>query len=81
MVDGKAKAYATESVKKAGRVEDIFEGKTILLEYQKDIDAVRMFEKKSDPSGPSGEDLERINPFGAFWFSWAAVHPQTELYK
>ncbi len=34
-------------------------------------------------AGASGgkKKLERINPFAAFWFSWAAAHPDTELYK
>lgn len=75
LVDGKAKAYHTAAVKRSGRVEDQFAGRTIVAEYQADIDAVRLFERKSDGS------LERINPFAAFWFSWAAAHPETELYK
>lgn len=75
MVNNKAKAYWTESIKKVGAVEDRFEGKTIIIRYDKDIDAVRIFEKKPDGT------LERINPFGAFWFSWVAAHPDTELFK
>lgn len=74
VINGKAKAYWPPAVKKAGRIEDNFHGKTIVAEYQKEIDAVRLFEKKSDGT------LERINPFGSFWFSWAAVHPDTELF-
>lgn len=75
VVSGKAKAYWPPAVKKAGKVEDVFQGKTIVAQYEKDIDAVRLFEKKSD-----GE-LVRINPFGSFWFSWVAAHPDTELFK
>jgi len=75
VVNGKAKAYWPPAVKKAGRVEDMFQGKTIVAQYEKDIDAVRLFEKKND-----GE-LIRINPFGSFWFSWVAAHPDTELLK
>lgn len=75
VVNGKAKAYWPPTVKKAGKIEDKFEGKTIVAEYEKDIDAVRIFEKKSDGT------LERINPFSAFWFSWVAAHPDTELLK
>lgn len=75
VVNGKAKAYWPEAVKKMGKVEDIFGGKIIMVKYEKDIDAIRLFEKKSD------EVLERINPFGAFWFSWVAAHPDTELLK
>jgi len=75
VISGKAKAYWPEAVKKLGVVEDRFENKTIVAQYEKDIDAVRLFEKKSDGT------LERINPFGSFWFSWVAAHPDTELFK
>ncbi len=75
VINDKAKAYWPPAIKKTGRIEDAFEGKTIVVEYQKDIDAVRLFEKKSDGT------LVRINPFGSFWFSWVAAHPDTELYK
>lgn len=75
VVNGKAKAYWPAAVKKVGTVEDKFEGKIIVAKYEEDIDAVRLFEKKSDGT------LERINPFGTFWFSWVAAHPDTELYK
>jgi len=75
VVNGKAKAYWPPAVKKRGMVEDVFQGKTIVAQYEKDIDAVRLFEKKSDGT------FERINPFGSFWFSWVAAHPDTELLK
>ena len=75
VVNGKAKAYWPEAVKKAGEVSDRFEGKDIIARYEKDIDAVRLFEKKADGT------VERINQFGAFWFSWAATHPDTEVLK
>ncbi|MBI1888567.1 MAG: DUF3179 domain-containing protein, partial [Candidatus Spechtbacteria bacterium] len=73
VVNGQAKAYWPPAIKKAERVEDIFQEKTIIAEYEKEIDAVRLFEKKNE-----GE-LVRINPFGSFWFSWVAAHPDTEL--
>lgn len=75
VVNGKAKAYWPAAVKKVGSVEDSFQGKTIIAEYEKDIDAIRLYEKRVDGT------RERINPFGAFWFSWAAAHQDTELYK
>ncbi|MBI2033865.1 MAG: DUF3179 domain-containing protein [Candidatus Liptonbacteria bacterium] len=75
VLDGKAKAYFPPSIKKMGEIIDSFAGKTIVARYEKDIDAVRLFEKKNNGA------LERINPFAAFWFSWVAVHPETELYK
>jgi len=75
VVNGKAKAYNTESVKIKGEVEDQFEGKTFVLQLEKELDVVRMFEKKSDGT------LERINPVSSFWFSWSAAYPETDLYK
>lgn len=75
VINGKAKAYFPPAIKQNGQVEDHFAGKVIAAKYEEDIDAVRLFEKLPDGS------LERINPFAAFWFSWAAAHPDTELYK
>lgn len=75
LVNNKAKAYWPEAIKKVGSIEDRFGEKIIVAKYEKDTDVVRLFEKKSDGT------FERINPFGAFWFSWVAAHPDTELYK
>ncbi len=75
VINGKAKAYFPPAIKAKGEVTDTFAGKTIVARYERDIDAVRLFEKKADST------LERINPFSSFWFSWVAAHPDTELYK
>ena len=75
VVNGKAKAYVPEAVKKVGEAIDQFEGKIIVARYEKEIDAVRLFEKKVDGM------VERVNPFGAFWFSWVAAHPETGLFR
>ncbi len=74
VIDGKAKAYYPEAIKKIGTLEDSFAGHTIVAEYDRQLDVVRLFEKQNG-------ELTRINPFGAFWFSWAAAHPDTELFK
>ncbi|MBI2355875.1 MAG: DUF3179 domain-containing protein [Candidatus Doudnabacteria bacterium] len=75
VVDGKAKAYFPPAVKAKGRIEDQFANQTIVAVYEKDLDVVRLFEKRPDGS------LQRLNPFAAFWFSWVSAHPGTELYK
>ena len=75
VINGEAKAYHVEVVKEKGEVEDVFEGTTIILRHDKALDAVKMFKVLEN-----GIE-ERINPFSSFWFSWAAAHPQTELYK
>lgn len=74
VVGEKAKAYSVDSVKKQGVVEDTFENIDIVLRHDKTLDVVRVFKKL-----PDGTE-ERINPFSAFWFSWSAAHPNTELY-
>ena len=81
VVNGKAKAYWPPAVKKRGMVEDVFQGKTIVAEYEKDIDAVRLFSAEGGSASGGERKLVRINPFGSFWFSWVAAHPDTELLK
>lgn len=69
-VDGKFKAYHSEALK-AGKTSDSFNGQTILID-KKPEGEVRMF--RGDRNTPQ--------PYiGGFWFSWLAVHPDTELFK
>lgn len=75
VINGKAKAYFVDAIKAKGEIEDQFQGVTLLLRHEKDLDVVRVFKKM-----PDGK-LERFNPFSSFWFSWSAAHPGTELYK
>jgi len=75
VINEKSKAYLAEAVKEKGEVKDIFEDTTIILRHIKDLDIVRIWKLL-----PNGQE-ERINPFSAFWFSWAAAHPETEIYK
>ena len=85
VVDGKAKAYFPPAIKQKGEITDQFAGKIIVARYEQELDAVRLYEKRgpSTALGGSGQkdELVRINPFSSFWFSWAAAHPGTELYK
>lgn len=75
VVNGKAKAYSTEAIKERGTVEDVFEGTALVLRHEKELDVVRMYRKL-----PDGTE-ERVNPISGFWFSWAATHPDTELFQ
>jgi hypothetical protein len=74
LVNERAKAYSTGAVKEKGEVTDVFEGTTFVLRHDKDLDVIRMFKRLSDGTE------ERVNPISGFWFSWAAAHPDTELY-
>lgn len=75
VVGERAKAYPTRIVKERGEVLDVFEGTTFVLRHDKELDVARMFKKLDN-----GE-LEQINPFSAFWFSWAAAHPDTKVFQ
>ncbi|MFQ5753684.1 MAG: DUF3179 domain-containing protein [bacterium] len=75
VINGKAKAYWPPAIKKQSEITDEFQDKIIIARYEQDLDVVRLFEKKSDGT------LERVIPFGTFWFSWIAAHPDTELLK
>ena len=56
-------------------MEDTFAGKNLVLRYNSELDVTQIFEKLAN-----GKE-ERVNPFSAFWFSWTAAHPDTEVYK
>lgn len=69
-IDGKFKAYHSSALK-AGETQDTFNGQKIFI--QKSAEGiVRMFK---------GNAKEPLPYIGGFWFSWLAVHPDTELYK
>lgn len=71
----KAKAYAVDTLKTRGVVEDKFAGRDLVFEYDAALDSVRVFEKQE------GEARVRVNPLPNFWFSWVAAYPDTELFK
>lgn len=67
-IDGKFKAYEIDAIP-VGESTDTFQGQTITIN-KSNIDAVTM--------EVDGKDLPYV---GGFWFSWLAVHPDTELFK
>lgn len=69
-INGKYKAYHL-GVLKAGETKDIFNGETVFIQ-KKPEGEVRMFR---------GSQREPLTYIGGFWFSWLAVHPDTELFK
>lgn len=74
VIDGKSKAYYPPAIKKKGGVVDMFASTTIVVRYDKELEVVRLLEQVDGT-------LERLNPIPTFWFTWSAVHPETELYK
>ncbi len=69
-IDGHYKAYADEILKTmTGKTEDMFAGKNIVI-TRTDSGEIRFT--------ANGKPLSSIP---GFWFSWLAVHPETELLK
>lgn len=75
IINDEIKAYPTETIKEVVEVEDEVGGQALLIRYEMEEDVVRIYKKQDDGS------LERINPIPGFWFSWAAAHPDTDLYQ
>jgi len=69
-LDGKFKAYKEDALQE-GVTVDTFADRKITIE-KSGIGEVRMF---------VGESKTPIPYIGSFWFSWLAVHPDTELLK
>ncbi len=69
-INGKYKAYRSSALK-VGETKDSFSGEPIFIDKNAEGE-VRVFK---------GARKEPLPYIGGFWFSWAAVHPSTELYK
>ena len=69
-IGGKFKAYDNEALP-VGETKDVFLGNDITIE-KSSIGGVRMF---------IGARRQPLPYIGAFWFSWLAVHPDTELFN
>lgn len=67
-IDGKYKAYHSEAIKSPG-MEDVFAGSSISIRKSSSGE-IRFF-----------ADSEPLPAIPGFWFSWLAVHPDTELLK
>jgi len=69
-IDGKYKAYHYDALPE-GTTTDTFADTTITIEKDS-VGSVRLF---------LGPDKTALPYIGGFWFSWLAVHPETELFK
>lgn len=68
-IDGTYKAYADDALKRTGELDDVLAGKNVHV-IRTGVGEVR-FEAGGVP----------LTSIPSFWFSWLAVHPETELYK
>ena len=65
------KAYELERVQEAGSIDDVVGGESVRVYWDEDVRTVRA-------ERTTGESIQLEN---SFWFSWAATHPETELYE
>ena len=70
VLDGVAKAYHFDAVKQAGSFADTIGETAVQVAYDAGSDSVTITS--------AGERLPAVP---AFWFSWVATHPETELYQ
>jgi len=71
-VNGKFKAYPFSELSQTnGSVKEIFNGKTLKIDYDTANQSARIFDK-------DGKELPGIT---SYWFAWYAFHPETSLFK
>ena len=75
IIDGQAKAYHVDAIVEQDEIVDEFAGKTIVGKYDSSTGATRLFERTET----GDERIDQV--FTSFWFSWAATHKESELYK
>ncbi|PIR05143.1 MAG: hypothetical protein COV57_00665 [Candidatus Liptonbacteria bacterium CG11_big_fil_rev_8_21_14_0_20_35_14] len=68
--EGQFKAYLKEVIP-IGKTSDTFAGKTVTINKT----------PNGEVSLTIGSNNDILPTIGGFWFSWVAVHPNTELYK
>jgi len=73
-VNGVYKAYDLEALKKIATFTDTVAGKSVAVVYVDDADSVSFTLVDGDSRTP-------LSNIPSFWFSWLAVHSETELYK
>lgn len=73
--NGHFKAYHVDAVEEVGEVHDTFGDAMIIARFEEEEGAVRIYKVATDGA------QTRIQVIPSFWFSWVAVHPETQLYK
>ena len=74
-VDGNVKAYHVDAIEALGEAHDTVGDTMIIARFEEEEGAVRIYTISEDDSET------RLQAIPSFWFSWVAVHPETELYK
>jgi len=95
-LNGKSKAYVEKDIKEERIVNDVVGGVNIIVMWDSSLNTVKIYERDEiefsidgndyvDDTGKAWtredfSDLEIVDTFGHFWFSWASFFPETELY-
>lgn len=74
ILGSKEKAYPISSIKRKKNIIDTLDGHTLRITYNPKTEEIRMTEKIKKKETV-------IAPFYSYWFSWVAVHHNTEVYK
>lgn len=77
MIDGQARAYHIESVQNAAPFADEFAGRQLLVDWDQDLAAVRVFDV-TDSNAP--DERMRLPLSASFWFSWVSTYPETTVF-
>lgn len=68
-----AKAYPVSQVRKQNHIADVLDGHTLEITYDDATEEIRVIEKTQNAE-------KQLAVIYAYWFSWFAAHPNTELY-
>lgn len=74
ILGSKTKAYQVAVIKQKKSIIDKLDGRTLQITYDEKTEEIRIIEKTK-------KRKTVIAPFYAYWFSWVAAHPTTEVYK
>lgn len=73
VLDGTPVAVISRAVLERGELSVVVGSRTIVARGDRAAQTVQVFEQRAGT-------LERLPAFPAFWFSWAAVHPDTQVF-
>lgn len=73
VIEGTPVAVPTKRVLEAGEVTGVVGSTTIVAQGDREAQSVQLFRREADGR------LERLPAFPVFWFSWFAVHPDTQI--
>ncbi|WP_082048085.1 DUF3179 domain-containing (seleno)protein [Geoalkalibacter ferrihydriticus] len=71
VLDGTAKAYPLEELRKSGKLKDRLAANTLSFSFDEVTGELRI----------TDQDGERVPYISAYWFVWREIHPDSELFR